>query len=596
MLRFRDFGFAAGSLLMGLITDPAAAQVMQPGTGEVMPTAVGEAELALVRSRGFTDDAITLEGLFTYRGETVDPIADAKTSPGGFSPLCGFTGELVLRGGGCKVALGWYNVDPGGAKPAAGEIYPLVPADPTDPNGLACEDNDFCPLATMNTTQTGQHEWTPHPYPAANIRMNPRYKGGQVGFALIGDPSTNCKQTKYSEAALNDKSPSGAPWVTTLIYQSTATPDAFYIAFEDLPTSPMTWKGQGGAFVNDGDFNDFVFFVTGLTCKGAGQACETGLIGACSNGLTDCSEDGAVAACRPVIQPSPERCDNVDNDCDGTVDEEAPCPDSKRCFQGKCVASCSTGEFRCPNTFECNDAGVCIDLACQTVQCGEGEVCIGGACRSACQDVTCPINQQCQLGRCVDLCAGVTCESEKVCENGICVQNCGCRACADDQACHSDGRCVDIGCETKTCDAGQVCKAGACIDACTGAVCPGNAVCAMGNCGEPDAGSIPGAGTGATTSTGGGISIGPTPGAGGSPGTPSGTGSTANGSGTPPASPGAPRGRRGQTTDSGCALSSGDGSAGTPVALGALVLGLLGLGRRARASAERRRRSASLRD
>jgi hypothetical protein len=487
----------------------------------------------------------------------------------------------VLRGAGCKVALGWYNVDPAGARPPAGEVYALVPPDPTDPvRGLACQDNDFCPLATMNTTQTGQHQWTPRSYPAANIRSDARYKGGQVGFALIGDRSTNCSQTKFSEASLNDESPSGAPWVTTLIYQSTVTPDAFYIAFEDLPTSPMTWKGQGGAFVNDGDFNDFVFFVTGLTCKGAGQVCETGLVGACGTGLTDCAEDGTTAACRPVIQPSTERCDNVDNDCDGTVDEEAPCPENRRCFQGKCVASCSAGEFVCPNMFECNSAGVCVDLACQNVACNPGEVCFGGVCRGACEGVVCPKAQECQLGRCIDLCAGVDCGAEKVCERGICLQNCGCRTCAATQACHPDGRCVDAGCENQTCSAGQVCEAGSCVDACVGAMCPGNAACTNGSCTEAATGSIPGAGSGATSSSGGvpTVIINPT-GSGGVVGVPN----PAPGSAATAALPATPaRGRRGTAQESGCALSGPLGSAATPVELGGLALLLLGLRRRQR--------------
>ncbi|MDQ2642915.1 MAG: hypothetical protein M3020_03810 [Myxococcota bacterium] len=588
MLRFRRWELWVAPLLLVANARPASAQVMQP-TGEVMPTPVGAAELDVVTSRGFGEDAITLEGLFLNRGETLDPVADAKIAPGAFSPLCGFSGELLLRGGGCKVALGWYNVDPAGKPPAMGEIYTLVPADPTDPvMGLGCEDNDFCPLATMNTTQTGQHQWTPRTYSAMNIRSDPRFKGGQVGFALIGNPSIECKQTKYSEASLNDKSPSGAPWVTTLIYQSTATPDAYYIAFEDLPTSPMTWKGQGGQFVNDGDFNDFVFFVTGLTCKGAGQPCETGLVGACGNGLTDCTEDGSVGQCRPVINPSPERCDNVDNDCDGTVDEEAPCPDNKQCFQGKCVASCSTGEFVCPRTFSCNDAGVCIDLACQTVQCGEGEVCVGGTCRGACDGVVCPLQQVCQLGRCIDLCAGVTCEGEKVCEKGICVQNCGCRTCADGQVCAPDGRCLDAGCESLACAAGEVCQGGACLDACAGAICPGNAPCIQGVCGEPLVGSAPGAGAGAEGGMGGMVSVVINPTGMGGAGSVPVPGSTSTPS---PSGPGV-TGRRGHTSqESGCMFGGALGGSGAPALFAGL--GLVGFALRRWRTRRARSRSAT---
>src|SRR5690606_41232183 len=67
---------------------------------DLMPQPTNGAEISLVTARGFPEEAITLEGLFQYRGEMLDPIADAKTAPGSFSPLCGFTGELVLRGAG----------------------------------------------------------------------------------------------------------------------------------------------------------------------------------------------------------------------------------------------------------------------------------------------------------------------------------------------------------------------------------------------------------------------------------------------------------------------------------------------------------------
>ncbi|MFO7178900.1 MAG: putative metal-binding motif-containing protein [Pseudomonadota bacterium] len=584
------FGWLSKILTVGIlgIGSNAAAEVRQPVTGEVMPQATSGTEIGIATSRGFPEDAITLEGLFKYRGEMLDPVADAKTAPGAFSPLCGFTGELVLRGGGCKVALGWYNVDPSGSPPRNDEIYVLVPADPTNAaQGLGCQDNDFCPLATMETTQTGQHGWTPRTYSAENIRTDPRYAGGLVGFALIGDSSQLCSQTKFSQAELNVKSSSGEPWVTTLIYQSTATPDAFYIAFEDLPMSQMSWRSaqNGGGGQNDGDFNDFVFFVTGLTCQGAGQPCETGLQGACAAGLTDCSDGGGPPACRPAVQPTAERCDNVDNDCNGMVDDgEGLCPEGRHCFQGKCVANCRSGEFMCPGGFQCNDAGFCIDVACQGVQCGEGEVCVGGTCRGACDGVVCPLGQECQLGRCVDLCAGVTCEGNKVCERGICVQNCSCRGCGDDKRCHPDGRCVDIGCETQTCGEGQVCVAGTCRDACEGAMCPGNAECVLGQCGDPPLGSVPGAGDPETGGSGPDIIITPPTGSGGTPSLPPPTQTGGGGNpGTSTVSPPPPP-RRGAASGSSCQFS------GTAASHGVLGLGLLALA----GFAWRRRRRSNL--
>ena len=127
---------------------------------------------------------------------------------------------------------------------------------------MGCADSDFCPLATHNTSQAPQHAWTDVTYSAANIRTNPNYANGQVGFALIAGTGL-CTQTKYSQYELGTVSTQyGVPWVTTLVWQSTVDPSAYYIGFEDLPMVPATWKGANNG--NDGDFNDFVFYVTGL--------------------------------------------------------------------------------------------------------------------------------------------------------------------------------------------------------------------------------------------------------------------------------------------------------------------------------------------
>src|SRR5579885_2001210 len=134
------------------------------------------------------------------------------------------------------------------------------------PNGISCMDKDFCPMTEPNTNpkQVGQHTWVDYTWNASAIASDPRYKGGQVGFALMA--STNqCTQTKYSQAELNVMSTQyKVPWVTTLIYQSTVDPSSYYIAFEDLPMDPGNWKTNNSGMGCDGDFNDFVFYVTGL--------------------------------------------------------------------------------------------------------------------------------------------------------------------------------------------------------------------------------------------------------------------------------------------------------------------------------------------
>ncbi|HEY0469205.1 MAG TPA: MYXO-CTERM sorting domain-containing protein, partial [Polyangiaceae bacterium] len=455
-----------------------------------------------------------LNGLFKWRKENLDYRKDAKTGPGYFSAKCGFTGELLLMGGNCQAQFGWYNVtDPNSmTPPAANEIYPFMKGKPQDL--LNCVEGDgkqrktdgFCPLAWDNKHpyDLSINRWTPTTFSSGDISKDTtHYKGGYVAFALIGGDAQKCPQNKYSMYAHNQRNSKGTPWVTTLIYHSTVDPGGFYMAFEDLPMSTADWKVRGDSQPGnaDGDFNDFVFYVTGLTCAGGNLPCETGLQGACSVGHTDCANEGEMAVCRPVIQKSKDVCDNVDNDCDGVVDNgDGLCPSDKPiCFQGQCVGTCQNGEFPCPLNLTCDNSGHCADPACATVSCMPGTACRAGKCVDPCTDVVCPYGETCQLGICVDPCKGVTCPADRVCEKGLCLSNCNnCRDCdvAAGLKCAADGRCVDEKCATMMCAGGTVCKEGTCIDPCLGVVCPQGGVCSLGTCSVP----MPGTGTGATGS------------------------------------------------------------------------------------------------
>ena len=143
---------------------------------------------------------------------------------------------------------------------------------------------------------------------------------------------------------------------------------------------------------NDGDFNDFVYFISGLTCEGGGQPCQVpDLVGACAAGVTACGPGGTIV-CSGRIGPTPELCDNIDNDCNGMVDDDPTLctADNKVCYQGKCVPRCNTGEFQCLPGEMCNAEGLCIDAACSGIVCAEGEICRGGDCVGACDGVVCP--------------------------------------------------------------------------------------------------------------------------------------------------------------------------------------------------------------
>jgi len=376
----------------------------------------------------------------------------------------------------------------------------------------------FCPLGWDNhhPYKLSQLAWIPKPHDSGEIKTRPEYKGGYIAFALIGNESSRCKQTKFSVALHNVKSAQdNKPWITTLIYQSTVDPDGFYIAFEDLPMAPESWKNPVNGAANDGDFNDFVYFISGISCAGGGKPCTTSLKGACSLGRTDCAIGNEAPTCRPIIQPGAELCDNVDNDCNGVVDDgDGLCQAGYACDHGVCVQGCGSGEFRCEGALIC-DGELCVEAACVGVQCDPGLACRGGSCVDPCTNATCPPGQECQLGRCVDPCKGVTCPAGRVCERGLCVSDCNCRGCPEGVTCGSDGRCFDPACVGVTCPAGQVCTQGTCIDPCAGVTCPGGGQCVNGTCSDPTglggssgAGGIGGIGSGAD----GGISIGGTSG------------------------------------------------------------------------------------
>ncbi|MES1185830.1 MAG: MYXO-CTERM sorting domain-containing protein [Myxococcales bacterium] len=601
------------------LSAPASAQVFQTDAAKTpLPQPVGKAELTLItdswafktttqvnkdamgvdvnqQNKTYGDyfptfvdgDAATLQGLFKFRGEMLDQVKDAKTSPGYFSPTCGFSGQLLLRGGDCEVTFGWYNVeDPNSSTaPAANEIYPFIPtAGSTITKDLQCQgplNNGFCPLAwdAGDPRDLSRRLWVPKAYDSGSIKQDPRYKGKYVGFAFIGNPSSACKQTKYSLLGQNQRNAQDQPWVTTLIYQSTVDPEGFYMAFEDLAMSKEDWHSTGvpgNNAMNDGDFNDFVFYVSGISCSGGGQPCDTGLQGACSVGRTDCAAEGTTGMCRPIINAGTEVCDNVDNDCNGVVDDgDGLCPDTQVCDKGVCVGACGTGEFRCDPGFTCK-TGHCIEDACADKVCAAGQACRGGECKDACgADVVCPAGQECQLGRCVDPCKAVTCTGGKVCERGLCVSDCACRGCKDGLECGADGRCTDPKCvgKTETCAAmGFTCVAGDCVDPCAGVMCPGGAECKNGACQAP--------GNGGSSSTGGSLGgIDPIPG-GITLGGTNGVGAGADGSVIPGGT-----GRVGK--DPGCAC---DVVGRSPAGQAAMLLGGLGV---ALAMARRRRRDAA---
>jgi hypothetical protein len=84
---------------------------------------------------------------------------------------------------------------------------------------------------------------------------------------------------------------------------------------------------------------------------GAGAPCDTGLLGVCKPGTTACT--GGSLKCNQNVQSSTEKCDGVDNDCNGKTDEGCQCIDgqTQTCYTGPSgtsgVGLCKSGTSTC---------------------------------------------------------------------------------------------------------------------------------------------------------------------------------------------------------------------------------------------------------
>ena len=504
----------------------------------------------------------------------LNAIFDAATTPEVFAiPKVGtnfgtITVKDLVEGAGFENSFGWYNVDD------PDTLYVITP----------CADEPGSAVRTVNF----QTEFTAG-----------RYLGGFIGFFLITPENqpvaNNCGSLGdvghlyYTESARNGD----GNYVHYLIYTSKVNSQRFFFGFEDL--------FRGG----DNDFEDMFLQVDGLVvpcvpsaevCDGADNNCD-GLVdnmpvdagGQC--GITDVGECqlgtlqcimGALQ-CVGAVNPSPELCDGLDNDCDGVVDDN-PFGEGIPC--GTNVGACEFGNNQCvggvfvciggigPSNEVCNDIdddcngnvddntidsggacgsnvgectpGVFTCVSPGTIQClgGTGpspEVCDGldndcngaiddgdpgggamcgtdvGTCKSGiehCLDGT----VQCigSLGPVAELCDGLdndcdgnadnlaTCPNGSQCVEGNCASPCGSGEfpCPGGQQCVA-GFCVSVSCDDVTCDPGFECQNGVCIpEGSTSSGMGGSGPSGTGDTSSVATGSGSGDGVGGGTVTG----------------------------------------------------------------------------------------------